>query len=325
MDKNTLTIFRPVLDEPTVSGITEDGEEILKKFVSEIPALRRGDSVESFLYRPLSYQTKFDQNVAKIDFSSLLISEESKKSSSTATTTNNSQEAPAPLYVPTVEQVKQHIYYAYEEIRLTLDLVEGLLEDAKGISNPSTPKFLKLLAAPRRPPPRPQQHIQELQINISAKFEDLNFVSRHLEDAANRFDLLLNQDDAFYGKFAPSLRVHGWILQAHAARGLYVDYGFGNEWSALQPHYAEVNRDVGPAGKTSAEAAATLEVFHKQRKTVRIKLSDPDSAAQGETLQDFWARWSSTDEDEPPLNDLLNRLKQAQASLFEEGEFEIVS
>ncbi|KAJ8330379.1 hypothetical protein QVD99_007720 [Batrachochytrium dendrobatidis] len=133
---------------------------------------------------------------------------------------------------PILEQVKDRIFYAREEVQLALDVTLRLIAARqRQPENPSAVENqLRISNIGRKPSAAPMSRIRDLQYLLSSKAMCLRDASNALSRRAQQLSELVEQEQRFYGQHALALRHHNWPLQPRlgdlVAAILYVDYGF---------------------------------------------------------------------------------------------------
>ncbi|KAI9001978.1 subunit 17 of mediator complex-domain-containing protein [Gaertneriomyces semiglobifer] len=241
---------------PVVLDITETGEEIVEQ--------------------PQTQAARFLENVARLDFVKILgLARENQRDAQEEENTEDKdveEQTIAPM-----ASIRNQIFYASEEIKLSLDLVRIMLQTAKHSQRSATPSMVRLLPAPRRPEIAAKRQIDDLHLNTARKYQHLEDVATFLSNAAARIEGTLRRDRSFYEQFVPSLRKQAWTLQAKGTnpsrRALYIDYGYGSAGSTgADADHAEIWRNVDETS-SEEERNVDVELYIPHRSSKRLKIA----------------------------------------------------
>ncbi|KAJ1567755.1 hypothetical protein HK096_008805 [Nowakowskiella sp. JEL0078] len=141
-----------------------------------------------------------------------------------------------------IQELTPKIFYAMEEIKLTLDLVTLLsqvpnpgtspvpIADLVGVSGEQAFNRLSLAHLARTPAKPHKEQIEQLQYLLSSKYSLASSISEHLLSTAIRLEKATNEEKIFYLKYWIPLLEWNWIVQAGHAN-LVIDYGFRKDGS----------------------------------------------------------------------------------------------
>ncbi|KAJ3163124.1 hypothetical protein HDU86_002293 [Geranomyces michiganensis] len=297
---------------------------------------------EEILEQPLSLSAKVTQQAQQLDWTKIRSKPLEDAEDDVA------EEAPP---IPPLRMAKETIHKAWQEISITLDIVNRLLAAERRKPNAVDTSNLRIIPAPRRPPPSDLQNLEELELNMSAKLEHLKSISARLADVANRLRGTVDGDVVFYSKLTTELHEKGWILQSNTFDGfgktLYVDYTHviaGSDFKEIG--HADVRRNIGLASANSDNRASgavvtdvvDLSLYHRNAKRLRISIrrtnadglegGDEDTphesaiAADGRYLN-AWKAWEA--ETVPREEGLYRKLGLAQATVYDAEIFSKIS
>ncbi|KAI8919591.1 Pre protein translocase subunit Sec66-domain-containing protein, partial [Entophlyctis helioformis] len=193
-----------------------------------------------------------------------------------------------PAGPPLLDQIKERVFYAREEIQLALDITTRLI--AARVRKPQDPQAienqLRISRIARRQAPKPFSRIKDIQHLISSKLLCLRDASSVLARHAASLQRIVEQEQQFYGQQAFILRHYNWPLHprlgvVHGAI-LYVDYGFSKAGSKFHEiAEADVVRHAPeaptPVGQSNSDSI-TIVAVHKKALLLRISLEPPDAS-----------------------------------------------
>ncbi|KAJ3168981.1 hypothetical protein HDU88_001308 [Geranomyces variabilis] len=309
-------------NDATLLDITTGGEEILEQ--------------------PLSLSARVTQQAQQLDWTKIRSKPLEEAEDDVA------EEAPP---IPPLRMAKETIHKAWQEITITLDIVNRMLAAERRKPNAPDTSNLRIIPAPRRPPPSDLKNLEELELNMSAKLEHLKSISARLVDVADRLRATVDGDLVFYSKLTTELREKDWILQSKTFDGfgktLYVDYTYVDAGSDFKDvGHADVQRNIGTAAAckngdasdTAATGGVDLLLYHGKAKRLRISVrgttADGTEEVEEKGLEDTvaarglavnaWRVWES--ENVPREEEVLYRkLALAQATVYDAEIFSKIS
>ncbi|KAJ1332528.1 hypothetical protein BSLG_008830 [Batrachochytrium salamandrivorans] len=197
---------------------------------------------------------------------------------------------------PILEQVKERVFYAREEIQLALDVTSRLIAARKRMpENPlAIENQLRISNINRKTATTPMGRIRDLQYLQSSKAICLRNSSSALARHSKQLAAMVEREQQFYGKHALALRHHNWPLHprlgAMAGAILYVDYGFRKAGS----YFAEIaEADILRTTKTSmcgengANDGITIVPVHQYTSFIDIKFGDVSLLGSGSSTTSY--------------------------------------
>ncbi|KAJ3178954.1 hypothetical protein HDU87_003223 [Geranomyces variabilis] len=296
---------------------------------------------EEILEQPLSLSARVTQQAQQLDWTKIRSKPLEEAEDDVA------EEIPP---IPPLRMAKETIHKAWQEITITLDIVNRMLAAERRKPNAPDTSNLRIIPAPRRLPPSDLKTLEELELNMSAKLEHLKSISARLGDVADRLRATVDGDLVFYSKLTTELREKDWILQSKTLDGfgktLYVDYTYANAGSDFKEvGHADVQRNIGTAAAdndgdasgTAATGGVDLLLYHRNAKRLRVSLrgNTADGADGDEEMgQDAVATrglavnaWRAWEAENVPREEegLYRKLALAQATVYDSEIFSKIS
>ncbi|KAI8918616.1 subunit 17 of mediator complex-domain-containing protein [Powellomyces hirtus] len=286
-------------EEATLVDITPEGEEILEQ--------------------PLSLSARLAQQAQLLNWT---------KIRSKPLDTGEDESADDKPQIPPLQTAKESIHKAWQEISITLDVVNRMLAAEKRNSKDPDMSNLRLLPAPRRPPPSQRHQIESIELTMAAKLQHLKSISDRFSEVAERLNVSAEGDQTFYGTLTTNLQEKDWILQAKTFDGfgktLYVDYTYAHAGSDFREvGHGDVRRNIVSNSEKRKRSApeddgdVDLMLYHRKAKRLRILVgqSEASSAQTKQKHPDVWKAWEL--DNVPPEEGLYKKLALAQATIFD--------
>ncbi|KAJ3329260.1 hypothetical protein HDU76_008278 [Blyttiomyces sp. JEL0837] len=244
---------RPLLD------ITPDGEEILEE--------------------PETVQSKITSNLSRINVSQILQKQEHGDLAEEEE--NEQQKPPEEPSTQAMFNMKDRIYFAREEVQVTLDLLSRVTSATGGIRCDRTA---------RGPMVDPSSQIASYHVKLAMQKENLLNISKRLRSASERISTVLDRESKFYQNIALEMRHQNWLMQSRLINGkrqLYVDYGLRNAGSnsrdACEGYFFDRSLPIN-----NKDQALPMQIAHRSLKTTTVITKDANDERESQSLK--WLR-----------------------------------
>jgi hypothetical protein len=240
-------------------------------------------------------------NLSDIRFEQLLRKKKVK-------TDHSSTEESTALLDP-IKDLKDHIYYAKEELVLSSDVLHRLLLLDQATTE--TPPLVGCTFAPAKPGSNPTSLISNSELAMSWKLTQLESATKYLTSQYELLSETLEQEKLFYSEFCALLFANNWFLQRHAmGKGLFVDYSHVNVGSRFQ--------EIGMADVVRDGKNARFVLNHAMGKRLSIRYYQP--GARNERDQQSWLKRRK----KLSGNVIIQQLESARETIFENELFGLV-
>jgi hypothetical protein len=211
--------------------------------------------------------------------------------------------------VDPIKDLKDHIYYAKEELVLSSDVLHRLLLLDQATTE--APPLVGCTFAPAKPGSTPTTLISNAELALSWKLTQLESATKYLSSQHELLSDTLEQEYLFYSDFCTRLFSNNWFIQKHAVgKGLFVDYSHVNAGSRFQ--------EIGVADIVRDGKVARLVLNHAKGKRLSIRYYLPGAVIERDQLSVLKRRKKMSDDL------VIQQLENAQETIFENELFDLV-